>query len=153
MRHTLITNRARAMRKAMTDPEVILWTRLRGRRGEQPTFRRQHAFGSIILDFYCPSLRLAVEVDGATHWDEDQQRKDAARDAWLARLGVHALRIPASRVYNDLHGVMDEILLTIEALKRGGAASAAARPLHPPLFHRLAPASAGGPPPAASRGR
>ena len=103
----------------MTEPEVILWTRLRGRGGEHPTFRRQHPFGSIILDFYCPSLKLALEVDGATHWDDDAQLRDAARDHWLAQQGVEVMRIPASGVYNDLHAVMDGILLKIEALKRG----------------------------------
>ncbi|WP_293351886.1 endonuclease domain-containing protein [Phenylobacterium sp.] len=118
MRRTVITNRARAMRKAMTEPEVILWSRLRGRGGEQPTFRRQHPFGSIILDFYCPALKLALEVDGAAHWDDDAQLRDAARDHWLARQGVQVMRIPASRVYHDLDGVMDEVLLKIEALKR-----------------------------------
>jgi len=99
MRRTLITNRARAMRKAMTEPEVMLWSRLRGRGPDKPTFRRQHPFGSLILDFYCPAARLAVEVDGATHWDEAAQAKDAARDGWLMRQGVRVLRIPASRIY------------------------------------------------------
>ena len=61
----------------MTDPEVILWSRLRGRGGDRPTLRRQHPFGAIILDFYCPSLKLAIEVDGATHWDDDAQLRDA----------------------------------------------------------------------------
>jgi len=116
MRQTLITNRARAMRKAMTEPEVILWTRLRGREGERPTFRRQHPFGSFILDFYCPSLRLAIEVDGATHWDDEAQRRDAARDRWLEAQGVAVMRTPASRVYRDLRGVMDAILLKLEEL-------------------------------------
>ena len=107
------------MRRAMTEPEVILWSRLRGRGGDLPTFRRQHPFGSIILDFYCPSLRLAIEVDGATHWDDDAQLKDAARDHWLSEQGVHVIRIPASRIYNDLGGVMDGIWLKIAELKRG----------------------------------
>ena len=120
LRRTMITTRARAMRKAMTEPEVILWTRLRGRAEDRPTFRRQHPFGSIILDFYCPSLRLAIEVDGATHWDDEAQLRDAARDRWLAGQGVHTVRIPASRIYHDLDGVMDVILLQIENSKRGG---------------------------------
>jgi very-short-patch-repair endonuclease len=65
MRHrTLIATRARSLRETMSTPEVRLWVRLRGRRPDQPTFRRQHPLGSIILDFYCPSGRLAVEVDG-----------------------------------------------------------------------------------------
>jgi very-short-patch-repair endonuclease len=96
---------------------VILWSRLRGRGGEHATFRRQHPVGSMILDFYCPALKLALEVDGATHWGDDAQLRDAARDRWLARQGVEVMRIPASRIYHDLHGVMDEVLLKIEALK------------------------------------
>ena len=76
MRNRLITSRARALRKAMSGAEVILWTRLRGRSPDRPTFRRQHPFGSIILDFYCPSARLAVEVDGSTHWDDEARAKD-----------------------------------------------------------------------------
>lgn len=122
MRRTVITNRARAMRKAMTEPEVILWSRLRGRSADRPTFRRQHPFGSIILDFYCPSVRLAIEVDGATHWGDLAQDKDGARDHWLAEQGVEVVRIPASRIYGDLDGVANGILLKVEELQRGPGA-------------------------------
>jgi very-short-patch-repair endonuclease len=118
----LITSRARALRRAMTEPEVILWSRLRGRGGEHPTFRRQHPFGSIILDFYCPAMKLAVEIDGATHWDDEAQLRDAARDRWLAGQGVHVVRFPASRIYRDIHGVMDEVLRTVAALRRDRSA-------------------------------
>ncbi len=89
MRHrTLIANRARAMRKTMSEPEVMLWSRLRGRGPDRPTFRRQHPVGSIVLDFYCPSARLAVEVDGAIHWEDAAQARgggrggDGRRPAW-----------------------------------------------------------------------
>ena len=122
LRRTVITTRARAMRKAMTGPEVILWTRLCGRGGGAPTFRRQHPFGSIILDFYCPHLRLAIEVDGAAHWGDEARLKDAARDRWLAEQGVQVLRIPASRVYHDIQGVMDGIHLKIAELERSRGA-------------------------------
>jgi very-short-patch-repair endonuclease len=116
MRKTLITNRARAMRKAMTEPEVMLWSRLRGRNPDKPTFRRQHPFGSIILDFYCPAARLAVEVDGATHWDDEARARDEARDRWLMSQGVRVHRIPAGRIYHDLGSVADGVLVCAEAL-------------------------------------
>jgi very-short-patch-repair endonuclease len=116
MRRTLITNRARAMRKTMTEPEVMLWSRLRGRGPDKPTFRRQHPFGSIILDFYCPAARLAVEVDGATHWDEESRAKDEVRDRWLMSQGVKVHRIPASQVYRDLAGVTDAVMVETAAL-------------------------------------
>ncbi|MDB5416650.1 MAG: cytosolic protein [Phenylobacterium sp.] len=123
MRHrTLISNRARILRKTLSEPEVMLWSRLRGRGGDRPTFRRQHPLGSIILDFYCPSARPAVEVDGSTHWDEEAGARDEARDAWLTSQGIAVMRIPASRVYQDLASVTDGILLA--AMERRGAANA-----------------------------
>jgi very-short-patch-repair endonuclease len=146
MRRTLITNRARALRRAMSEPEVMLWSRLRGRNPDKPTFRRQHPFSSIILDFYCPAARLAVEVDGSTHWDDAAQAKDAARDRWLARQGVMVLRIPASAIFRDLTRAADGVIRKAEALVAAGRDGAPPAP----STTRFA---AGGPPPAASRGR
>ena len=103
----------------MSEPEVMLWSRLRGRDAGRPTFRRQHVIGSIILDFYCPSARLAIEVDGRTHWDDDAQAKDAARDAWLKAQGVTVMRIGAGAVYRNLGEVVDGIFLQADALLRG----------------------------------
>ena len=102
----------------MSEPEVLLWTRLRGRGSDRPTFRRQHPIGSIIVDFYCPSATLAIEVDGAMHWD--QHERDEARDRWLRAQGIEVMRIPASRVYSDLGGTVDGILLLAEARRRMG---------------------------------
>jgi very-short-patch-repair endonuclease len=146
MRRTLIADRARAMRRAMSEPEVMLWSRLRGRGPEKPTFRRQHPFGRVILDFYCPAARLAIEVDGRTHWDDEAQDRDAARDRWLNGQGIEVMRVPASRIYHDLPGVTDAILRCAEARV---AADARGRPSTP----RSSLRSAGGPPPAASQGR
>ena len=107
---TLITTRARSLRKAMSSPEVMLWARLRGRRSERPAFRRQHPIGSMILDFYCPSARLAVEIDGRTHWDEEAQMRDRAREQWLAAQGVSVLRVDAADVYRDAGAVAEAIV-------------------------------------------
>ena len=126
MRRTLIANRARDLRKNMSEPEAMLWSRLRGRSADRPTFRRQHPFGSVILDFHCPSARLAVEVDGSTHWDDEARARDATKDAWLARQGVTVLRIPASAIYRSVNAAADGILLRhywlpiIGALVAGG---------------------------------
>jgi very-short-patch-repair endonuclease len=144
MRHrTLITHRARSLRKAMSEPEVMLWSRLRGRRPDRPTFRRQHPVGSIILDFYCPAARLAVEVDGSTHWDNDAQLRDAARDRWLESQGIVVLRLPAGWVYADLSAAVDAVLL--RALERQDELSR--RPLAPSTIGSSL-RSADGPPPA-----
>jgi very-short-patch-repair endonuclease len=115
---TLITTRARTLRKAMSSPEVMLWARLRGREPGKPTFRRQHPFGSIILDFYCPSARLAVEVDGNSHWDEEAQRRDRMRDQWLEGQGVTVLRIGAAAIYRDAGGMAEAIIERAREISR-----------------------------------
>jgi very-short-patch-repair endonuclease len=104
----------------MTEPEIMLWSRLNGRGTDRPIFRRQFAYETVIFDFYCPAARLAVEIHGATHWDEEALDKDAAPDAWLARRGVVVLRIAASAVYRDLTRAADGIILHAEELIRRG---------------------------------
>ena len=89
----------------------MLWSKLKGRGRDQPIFRRQFAYRSMIFDFYCPAARLAVEVDGCTHWDEEKRQKDAARDARLARQGIEVMRIGAGAVYGDLSEVADGVIL------------------------------------------
>jgi len=85
-------------------------------------------------------------VDGAVHGNDEAQKKDAARDRWLTSQGVRVLRIPASEIYRDLSGVADGILLRAEALIQAEGQ----RPRLAPSTTRCA---AGGPPPAAPRGR
>ena len=118
MQRLVITKRARQLRRAMTEPEVMLWSRLRGRSPDRPRFRRQHPFGSIILDFYCAEARLAVEVDGSTHWDEEARAKDAARDADLTWRGFTVLRFTNTDVSEKLDGVVIEILAALGAVTK-----------------------------------
>jgi very-short-patch-repair endonuclease len=134
------------MRKAMTEPEVMLWSRLRGRPPDKPTFRRQHPFGSMIFDFYCPAARLVVEVDGATHWDDVAQAKDQARDRWLSAQGISVARIPASSIYRDLDSTADGVVRRALELIEAERARMRLAPSTTPYAGR-------GPPPAASRGR
>jgi very-short-patch-repair endonuclease len=115
---TLIAKRARAFRRALTEPEVMLWSRLKTRGMDKPIFRRQVAYRSMIFDFYCPAARLVVEVDGSTHWEGEKREKDAARDAWLAGQGIAVLRIGARSVYQDVSSVADAVILRAEELIR-----------------------------------
>jgi very-short-patch-repair endonuclease len=61
-------------------------------------FRRQHPVGGFVLDFYCPSLSLAIELDGPCHDTPEQAAHDAARSALLAARGIRVLRLPNSEV-------------------------------------------------------
>jgi very-short-patch-repair endonuclease len=114
-----IVKRARALRKAMTEPEIMLWSKLKGRGRGQPIFRRQFAYESMIFDFYCPAAKMAVEIDGSMHWTEEKRVKDEARDRWLAGRGIEVQRIGAGAVYRDLAGVADGVILRALALIEG----------------------------------
>ncbi len=93
--------RAKALRAALSPPELALWARLRVRTPGQPTFRRQHAIGPYVADFYCAAARLVIEIDGADHGTEHQMRHDAERDAWMRAAGYRVLRYPAAEVLRD----------------------------------------------------
>lgn len=100
---------ARPLRKTMTSPEIGLWLALR-RNDMGLRFRRQHAAGSYVLDFYCAPAMLAIEVDGEAHARGDRPARDASRDEWLAAQGLQVLRYPASDVLSNLGGVVQQIM-------------------------------------------
>ena len=106
---------ARELRRHPTPAEAILWEAIRGRRLGGLRFRQQHPAGRFIFDFYCPSCKLAVEVDGGVH--EHQPDQDAFRDEHVAAYGYHVVRIRNEEVYADLPAVLEQILTT--ALRLG----------------------------------
>ena len=101
--------RAKSLRSEMSLPEVLLWQALRTRPGGLK-FRRQHPAGRYVLDFFCASLRLAVEIDGEAHDRTGRPKHDEGRDVWLGAHGVRVLRIPATEVLTNLEGVIQHIL-------------------------------------------
>ena len=98
---------ARRLRRELSLPEKLLWVRLRG---VDVRFRRQHPIGPYILDFYCPSTKLAVEVDGFAHDTGDRPQRDDARTAWLKQQGVEVLRIAARDVLADPDAVAEALI-------------------------------------------
>jgi len=118
------TERARRLRRDGTDVERRLWYKLRNAQIDGASFRRQHAGGNYILDFYCPALQLAIELDGGQHAQAAQQ--DRLRDEWLAQRGVTVLRFWNSDVTQNLSGVLEVIALKVSELKSQG----------PPPFRR-----------------
>ncbi|MEG3160020.1 endonuclease domain-containing protein [Sphingomonas sp. LB2R24] len=106
---------AKRLRKQMTPPEIALWLALR-RNEEGLRFRRQHAAGPYVLDFYCAPARLAIEVDGEAHNHGNRPQRDAARDACLVSQNIQVLRYPAREMLANLDGVVRQI--TSIALQR-----------------------------------
>ena len=102
MRAPILTlKRARALRRKMTLPEVILWQELRRDNLGKLPFRRQHPIGPYILDFFCSATRLAIEIDGTVHDGEQQFTHHERRDRWLAKEGIGVPRVAAADILNQ----------------------------------------------------
>jgi len=87
-----------------------LWSLLRTKRLDGFKFRRQHSIGaSIVLDFYCPAERLAIELDGAGHAEVLGAANDGMRDEQLRHLGIRVLRIENHELLRDPEAVLDMI--------------------------------------------
>ncbi|HEX5183637.1 MAG TPA: endonuclease domain-containing protein [Allosphingosinicella sp.] len=100
---------ARRLRREMTPPEALLWQQLK-QRPHGIKFRRQHPLDPYVVDFFCPSARLVIEVDGWAHDTAERAEGDKKRDRALVSRGFSILRIPADYVMRDLEGAVSGIL-------------------------------------------
>ena len=98
--------RRQTLRNNMTEPEKRLWGILRNHQlGVK--FRRQHGIGHYIVDFYCPELKLIIEVDGESHFSEDAQAYDKIRDKFMLELGLTTIRFSNHEVMTNIDGVCE----------------------------------------------
>ena len=99
--------RAKQLRRQLSLPEVLLWTKLRK---SDLHWRKQHAAGPFVLDFFCARANLAIEIDGIAHDMGDRPQRDVARDAWLKERRIDTLRVPASEVLHDPGAAAESIV-------------------------------------------
>lgn len=99
----------RNLRKNGTIAERILWSKLQGKRFLGKKFYRQYSIGSYILDFYCHSNKLAIELDGSQHLTPKQIQYDDQRSAFLEKQHIRVIRFWDNTVFNNLDGVLEEI--------------------------------------------
>lgn len=97
------------LRNNSTPAEAKLWTFLKGRQLEGRRFRRQFSIAGYILDFYCPSEFLGIELDGNGHFFASQAEYDKERDLFLLHLGVKVLRYENKWVWDNPEDLMDEV--------------------------------------------
>jgi len=100
----------KVLRNEATPAEQKLWSAIQHSRLDGFKFRRQHSVGYFILDFYCPSERLAIEVDGDSHFTDEAIAYDNERTAYLNALNIRVLRFPNTDVYNNLDAVCERVL-------------------------------------------
>jgi very-short-patch-repair endonuclease len=113
---TLLFNRTtekekrRTLRKNMPEPEKLMWTRLRAKQINGYKFRRQYSVGKYIIDFYCPEAKLAIEIDGDSHFTDEQIQHDCMRQKFIETKAIRFLRFTNKDIFENIEGV----LFTIE---------------------------------------
>ncbi|MBI5816559.1 MAG: endonuclease domain-containing protein [Nitrospinae bacterium] len=105
------------LRNKMPDAEVILWSKLKNRQVLGAKFRRQYGIEEYAVDFFCPELRLAIELDGDTHFIDDAQVKDKRRQEKMEMFGIQFLRFYNNDIYKNLRGVLTALEKRISELR------------------------------------
>ncbi len=105
-----LEERRKELRKNLTPAEATLWKSLQRKQLKGRKFRRQHSIQNFIVDFYCASERLIVELDGAVHLDFAQQNYDLERTEILENLGLKVIRFENKMIFEKLPEVLEEII-------------------------------------------
>ncbi len=105
-----LKQRARDLRNNSTLSEILLWKHLKDKQVRGYSFRRQRPIGNYIVDFFCPDLMLALEIDGMSHDGKRKDIYDKERQKRLEGLGIKFLRFNDRDVKKNTR----EILITIE---------------------------------------
>ena len=104
-----VFKKARELRKYETVAEKILWARLHKNQILGLQFRRQHPINRFIADFYCPKIKLVLEVDGSIHDLPENQDYDIGRSEILKDFGITVIRFTNEQIVDDIENVIIEI--------------------------------------------
>lgn len=115
MPHTYNSKNLASMRKSlrnnMPQSERILWYYLKGKNIKNYKFRRQYSVGNYILDFYCPKVRLAIEIDGNTHFvDDTALAYNQKRDIFLNEHNIHVIHFTNSDIIENIEVIINTLL-------------------------------------------
>ena len=106
--------RSRVLRREMTEAEKVFWNMVRDRKMFGLKFRRQQIIDGFIIDFYCDSLGLCIEIDGGIHEAEGQTRYDKERDEVLKLRGLRVIRLSNDDVIDGADRIRDLFTKFIE---------------------------------------
>ncbi|MCK7529218.1 MAG: DUF559 domain-containing protein [Ignavibacteriales bacterium] len=104
--------KARELRNNSTKTEILLWKFLKGKQLRGYDFHRQKPIDEFIVDFFCPDLMLAIEIDGVSHIGKEVY--DSERQSKLEKLGIRFLRFKDDDVFYNCDFVMKEIEKWVE---------------------------------------
>ena len=97
------------LRNNATAAEAILWRALKGKQVEGLKFRRQFGIGPYVIDFYCPEIKLGIELDGGVHKTSYTHEYDKMRSRFLAENGIRILRFDNELVFYNVEGIIEAI--------------------------------------------
>jgi len=101
-------DKRKALRSNASDAEQRLWRHLRAKQlGTK--FRRQYSIDAYVLDFYAPRLKLAIEVDGDSHFTAEAMKYDRERTTYMNQFGIEVLRFTNLEIFENIEGVLDTI--------------------------------------------
>lgn len=99
----------RQLRREATTAERRLWCYLKNRKFHGFLFRRQHGIGRYIVDFYCPKLRLVIEIDGEVHQKLEIHLNDEIRQRYIEDCYLRVVRFTNDEVNNNIVEVMKKL--------------------------------------------
>lgn len=111
------TRRRRALRRSMTKAEVILWSKLSRKQMLGYKFRCQYSVNQYVIDFYCPRLKLAIEVDGDSHFVPGAENYDKERQEYIEAFGIRFLRFTNTDICENIDGVCQDIYNEVDEIK------------------------------------
>ncbi|MBD0302686.1 MAG: DUF559 domain-containing protein [Tolypothrix sp. T3-bin4] len=106
------------LRRNITKAEAIIWQKLRCKQIENCKFRNQYSVEQFVLDFYSPEIKLAIEIDGESHFQEGAAQYDHERQIFIESAGINFLRFTNNQVYENLNGVLEMIAQKIRELRQ-----------------------------------
>ena len=102
-------DKRRRLRQNQTDAEELVWKFLRNRQMNKYKFRRQYSVDKFVIDFYCPKLKAAVELDGSVHDEVNQKYNDEIRQSYPERFGIQIFRIKNEELFGNLEKAFEKI--------------------------------------------
>ncbi|WP_414566352.1 MULTISPECIES: endonuclease domain-containing protein [unclassified Anabaena] len=105
------------LRNNMTQAEKKLWLQLKGKQIENCKFRRQYGVAQFVIDFYSPEIKLAIEVDGDSHFQEGAQEYDRERQQFIESASIIFLRFTNDDVHHNISAVCEVIKDKIQYLR------------------------------------
>jgi very-short-patch-repair endonuclease len=105
-----LEERRRRLRTDGTPAEAALWSSIKNKKIAGLKFRRQHSVGNFILDFYCPAIKLCIELDGDHHYTPEGMLSDERRTVYLNSKNITVIRFENRLVFEDLDFIIESIL-------------------------------------------